>query len=306
MKKTWENKNTYQTIKEAKVSSMQNNQPIWFNKEPTTEINLNTINKNVKKIFVATPCHSDVTMHYCQSVLTFQKDCMQKNILVSFSLLKSSLVQQGRNLCVAEFLNDPENYDYLLFIDSDIDFQSETIFTMMDKDKDIIACPYPMKTLDWDKSWKRLNDEKIDEANHLQKAGFTFPIKVVDQNKIVVNKGVMELTHAPTGCMLIKRTVIEKMVKHYPELKINQPTIVNGKEVFKPNFYNLFDCLHDPKTKEFYGEDFGFCKRWTDMGGKVHAYILDYITHVGEYQYSGRLWDELQYTKRVDVNKKIK
>jgi hypothetical protein len=114
----------------------------------------------------------------------------------------------------------------------------------------------------------------------------------------------MELSHAPTGCMLIKRSVIEKMIKHYPELKINQPTIINGKETFKPNFYNLFDCLHDPKTKEFYGEDFGFCKRWTDMGGKVHAYILDYITHVGEYQYSGRLWDELQYTKRVDEKTK--
>jgi hypothetical protein len=47
----------------------------------------------------------------------------EKNILVSFSLLKSSLVTQGRNLCVAEFLNHPDNYDYLLFIDSDIDFE---------------------------------------------------------------------------------------------------------------------------------------------------------------------------------------
>jgi hypothetical protein len=27
------------------------------------------------------------------------------------------------------------------------------------------------------------------------------------------------------------------------------------------------------KTKEFFGEDFGFCKRWTEMGGKVYAYI---------------------------------
>jgi len=304
MKKTWENKNTYQTIKEAKVSSMQNNKPIWFNKEPTTEINLNTITKNVKKIFVATPCHSDVSMHYCQSVLTFQRDCMQRNMLVSFSLLKSSLVQQGRNLCVSEFLSDSENYDYLLFIDSDIDFQSKTIFTMMDKDKDIITCPYPMKTLDWDKSWRRLHAEKIDEVNHLQKSGFTFPVKVNNKDSITVKDGVMELSHAPTGCMLIKRSVIEKMIKHYPELKINQPTIINGKETFKPNFYNLFDCLHDSETKEFYGEDFGFCKRWTDMGGKVHAYVLDYITHVGEYQYSGRLWDELQYTKRVDEKTK--
>ena len=283
---------------------MQNNKPIWFNKEPTTEINLNTINKNVKKIFVATPCHSEVSIHFCQSVLTFQKDCMQKNILVSFSLLKSSLVQQGRNLCVSEFLSDPENYDYLLFIDSDIDFQSKTIFTMMEKDKDLIACPYPMKSFDWDKAWRRLHKEALDEADHLSKSGYTFPIKVGNKNEIRVTNGVAEVSHAPTGCMLIKRSLIEKMMAHHPELKINQPTIVNGKEVFKENFYNLFDCIHDPKTKEFFGEDFGFCKRWTEMGGKVYAYIMDYITHTGEYQYCGRLWDELQYTKRIDEKAK--
>ena len=35
---------------------------------------------------------------------------MQKRIQVSFTLLKSSLVTQGRNLCVAEMLNHPDNY----------------------------------------------------------------------------------------------------------------------------------------------------------------------------------------------------
>jgi len=53
---------------------------------------------------VCTPCHSEVSMHYTQAVLKFQLECMKRNILVSFSLLKSSLVTQGRNLCVAEFL----------------------------------------------------------------------------------------------------------------------------------------------------------------------------------------------------------
>ena len=176
---------------------------------------------------------------------------------------------------------------------------------MLERDKDIIACPYPMKTLNWDKMMKRKDREQIDDPNHMSKAGFTYPIKVDDpQAEVTVVNGVMEVTHAPTGCMLIKRSLIEKMMAHHPELKINQPTIVNGKEVFKENFYNLFDCIHDPKTKEFFGEDFGFCKRWTEMGGKVYAYIMDYITHTGEYQYCGRLWDELQYTKRIDEKAK--
>ena len=43
------------------------------------------------------------------------------------------------------------------------------------------------------------------------------------------------------NCMLIKRKVLEDMTEHYPELKINQTTIINGKETTKPNFYNFFD-----------------------------------------------------------------
>ena len=283
---------------------MQNNEPIWFNgNQNTKEIKLQQPKKPIK-IFVAIPCHSEISIHTCQSLLVLQQECMRKGMLVSFSLMKSSLVQQGRNLLVSEFINDSMKYDYLLFIDSDIDFQSSTIFKMIEKDKDLIACPYPMKTFDWEKAWRRLNKEAIDQADHLSKSGFTFPIKVHNKNEITVNDGVAEVSHAPTGCMLIKRIVIEKMMAHYPELRINQPTIVNGKEAFKENFFNLFDCVHDPKTKEFFGEDFGFCKRWTEMGGKVYVYILDYITHVGEYQYCGRLWDELQYTKRIDEKAK--
>ena len=230
----------------------------------------------------------------------FQQACLKDNILTTYGLLKSSLVQQGRNLLVSEFLSADIKYDYFLFIDSDIDFDYKTIKTMIDKDKDVIACPYPMKTLNWDKIWRRMNDEGIDQADHLMKAGFTFPVKMKDPKNIMVDDGVCEVSNAPTGCMLIKRKVLEDMTEHYPELKINQTTIINGKETTKPNFYNFFDTYHDPKTQEFYGEDFGFCKRWTDMGGKIYLYIMDYITHAGEYQYCGRMWDELQYNKRID------
>ena len=76
------------------------------------------------------------------------------------------------------------------------------------------------------------------------------------------------------------------------------------------NMYNLFDTLHDPKTKRYFGEDFGFCQRWADMGGKVFIYVNDYITHVGEYQYSGRFFDELSIgarpVKPIDDSYKIK
>ena len=85
-KKEEANADTYQTVKTNKVENK------------VTEINLG---RSPHKIMVCTPCHSDVSMHYCQAVLKFQQECIRKNMIVSFTLLKSSLVTQGRNLCVA-------------------------------------------------------------------------------------------------------------------------------------------------------------------------------------------------------------
>ena len=101
------------------------------------------------------------------------------------------------------------------------------------------------------------------------------------------------------------------MIEEYPHLEIFQPTNINGKEEKKDNMYNLFDTLHDPKTKRYFGEDFGFCQRWADIGGKVHAYIdelyyptLESILIVVDFR--DDLWQATRPVKLVDDTTKIK
>jgi len=279
-KPIWISQDTYQTIKETKIENT----------------NTNT-NNNLPKIFVATPVHSECSIHYTQALLKFQQQCMIMNIFVSFSLLKSSLVTQGRNLCVNNMLEEGDKYTHLLFIDSDIDFKFETIMRMIAADKDVIACPYPLKNIDWNKIHKRTKSKPNLDANLLSKQGYTWPVKLEDKEQITVQGGIAEVSHAPTGCMLIKKDVFDKMIKAYPDKKINQPTIMNGVFSEKQFYYNFFDTYHEPSTKRYYGEDFGFCKRWTEIGGKCHILIEDYITHVGEYRYEGRLMDDLEFKK---------
>ena len=150
----------------------------------------------------------------------------------------------------------------------------------------------------------------INTQDDLMKSWLYFSNKSRRPTKNTSRRWSSRSNHAPTGCLLIKREVIEKMIKQYPELEIYQPTIINGAEEKKDNMYNLFDTLHDIKTKRYFGEDFGFCQRWSDMGGKIHVYLKDYITHIGEYSYCGRLWDDLyqgsQPLKGIDDSKKIK
>jgi hypothetical protein len=280
--------------------------PIWFNKNNNERVV--DISEPKYKIFVATPVHSECSIHYTQALLKFQKQCMMNSIMVSFSLLKSSLVTQGRNLCVANFLKDPTNYTHLLFIDSDIDFKFDTIMKMLKFDREVIATPYPMKHIHWDQIWDRVQKGKIKNIEELKRAGHAFPIKLDNQKgkEIPVVDGVIEVSHAPTGCMLIKKQVFDKMIKAYPNDKIEQATIVNGKALIDEYNYNFFDTIHDPETRKYYGEDFGFCKKWTAIGGKCYCYVSDDITHVGEYAYNGKLMDNLDISKTVDDTDKNK
>jgi hypothetical protein len=283
--------------------------PIWFKTEENSFTN--KLKEPEIRIYVATPVHSECSIHYTQALLKFQQACMMNGIMVSFSLLKSSLVTQGRNLCVANFLGDPGKYTHMLFIDSDIDFKFETIMKMLKFDKEVIATPYPMKHIHWEQIWERLQKGKITTQDELMKAGFIYPIKMdnlIDENnkQISVVNGLIEVSHAPTGCMLIKRQVFDKMIKEYPGDFIDQATIVNGEAKTNPYMYNFFDTIHEKESKKYYGEDFGFCKKWTKIGGKCYCLIDEYITHVGEYQYNGRLQDNLEIVKTVDDTDKNK
>ena len=250
-------------------------------------------------IFVATPVHSDVSIHYTQSLLEFQRYCYEKKIGVTFQLFKSSLVTQGRNLSVGGFMES--KHSHLLFIDSDIDFEAKSIQAMVDKDKDVISVPYPMKTFNWDKMFANFKEGKVKNPIELAMNGNTYPMRLPNEDNFNIENGCIEVSHSPTGCMLIKRSVIEKMIEKYPEMRISQPTIINGKPVEKPFLYNFFDTMFNPVDHTYMGEDFAFCKRWKDIGGKCHAIIDQLITHVGEHQYSGRFADELIKLPENDI-----
>jgi hypothetical protein len=277
--------------------------PIWFN---TAKVESKDFDYTKIRLLVCTPVHSNLSIHYVESMLKLQQSAILYGMGFSCMLLKSSLVTQGRNLSVSNFLSASENYTHLLFIDSDIAFESDSLFKMLKHDKEILSMPYPLKTLDWDKITNRINKEGINEKDIISKSGYMYPIKVENKSSVTVNKGIMKVTHSPTGFMLIKRQVFDKMIEKYPNLKISQPLILNGVESERENMWNFFDTWFDEKNNKYYGEDFAFCQKWTDIGGECYCYIEDYITHVGEYLYTGRFYDELRNITKIDDSNKIK
>jgi hypothetical protein len=248
-------------------------------------------------IFVATPVHSDVSIHYFKACLEFQKECFVRKIPVMFQVMKSSLVTQGRQLCVSGFMES--NCTHMLFIDSDISFNFKMIERMINYDKEICLVPYPIKGTDHDKVRARiLAGETL--SPHL--LGNQYTMSVPDPTNVKVENGFIEVERGPAGCMLIKKSVIEKLIKEYPEFTINQHTLIDGKLVKRKHMYNFFDTYWNKDDKTYTGEDFYFCKLCKHADIKMYALVDEYISHHGEFSYTGRLIDEF---KKTDTSTEI-
>ena len=242
---------------------------------------------NPVRIFVATPVHSEVSIHYFKASLEFQKECFVRKIPVMFQVMKSSLVTQGRQLCVSGFMES--ECTHLLFIDSDISFNFKMIERMLNYNKEICLVPYPIKGQDTNKVRDRiLAGSKLDPLL----LGNQYTMSVEDPKNVKVDNGFIEVVRGPAGCMLIKREVIEKLIEKYPDYTIKQHTLIDGKLVTRNFMYNFFDTYWNPNDKTYTGEDFWFCKLCRDIGIKIYALVDEYISHHGEYSYTGRLVDE--------------
>ena len=243
-------------------------------------------------IFVATPVHSDVSIHYFKACLEFQKECFVRKIPVMFQVMKSSLVTQGRQLCVSGFMES--NCTHMLFIDSDISFNYKMIERMVNYDKDICLVPYPIKGLDFDKIKSRIKEGSTLDPRVL---GNQYTMSVPDPSNVKVENGFIEVERGPAGCMLIKKEVIDALIKEYPEFTINQHTLIDGKLVKRKHMYNFFDTYWNKDDKTYTGEDFYFCKLCKHAGIKMYALVDEYISHHGEFSYTGRLIDEFKKTE---------
>ena len=89
-----------------------------------------------------------------------------------------------------------------------------------------------------------------------------------------------------TGFMMIKKSVIMKMIEKYPETKYVNNVAGYGKAEL---FYSLFDCAIDPVSRVYLSEDYLFCKRWIEIGGELWLDICTNLNHTGVIDYKGCL-----------------
>ena len=193
-----------------------------------------------------------------------------------------ALITRSRNTLVSSFLNN-STATHLLFIDADISFEPADVMRLIEADKDVVAGMYPIKALDWDMASRRspLSTE-TDEESALQYVGTPLPGDAAEWDGDFVTA-----SYAGTGMILIKRPVIEAMIAAYPHLQYGAIHAYPRTRRTPDTQYALFECMIEPGTGLYLSEDYAFCHRWRDIGGKIWLDTTAKLTHTGPHSFPG-------------------
>ena len=238
-------------------------------------------------LYVATPLYSEeVNVGYMDSIIKLSYEFRKAGIsLIRQHVMHTSLITKARNECLSNFMNNTD-LDYFLFIDSDISFNPMDVLKLMNCDKPLVAGTYPKKVLDWGEIQMCFYNEMPENTKELIRK--TSQYTVYEKKDASIKDGLLEVNRVGTGFMMIKRSLVLKLAKKYPELMYKE----NGKKG-----YGLFQC--DIKNKEHLSEDYAFCERVKSIGEKVYIDPkLNLIHHGGSVNFYGNFKDYLDYANK--------
>jgi len=260
----------------------------------TKQVQLSVEEIRKSKFFIATPCYGgQLNEPYFRSVIKMMTFFNGHQIPLAFgTIANESLVTRARNVLVAYFL--ASDYTHLMFIDADIEFQTEDILKLYAHKKDVVVGAYPKKGVAWEKIRANLTDpankDKTLSDRDMASFGSDYAINFKFVNKetktIGVENGLIKLHDAGTGFMMISREAILKMIKAYPELKYNNDVNISNADL-KDHFYALFDTMIDPVDRRYLSEDYTFCRRWQEIGGDVWLDPSISLNHYGHFCFQG-------------------
>ena len=186
--------------------------------------------------------------------------CHSKNYQVMVNQQYSCNIYYVRNMCLGGSIARGENqkpfdgkldYDYMMWIDSDILFSVQQFQRLLDHKQDIVSGLYLM---DGGKAYATV--ETWDEDLFKKNEAFHF-MTPEDVGRIKREKTLLPVVYTGFGFILVKKGVFESM--RYPW--------------FRPEFVDIKGC------KDFTMEDVAWCREATRLGYKVNVDLEVVVGH---------------------------
>lgn len=187
-------------------------------------------------------------------------------------------IERARSMLLLQYLEAPTKFDWYVMIDSDIEFNADIIWGIINRGKDVIGAGYAFKA---------------PEGNPKHKQPVIRPLE--GQEPI---DGLIKVRHLGGGFTVVSDAFLRKMCEEYKDLEFQMnPDLMQGKEGVST--YGLWNpvIIEQPAwgegKKEMLSEDYSFCERVLMMGGECWWDLSAVIAHWdGETFYQLRLTNE--------------
>lgn len=213
---------------------------------------------------------------YAHSLLNIQRACLQVGINFNWSfVVGNSMLPAARNRCVAKFMEE-STATHMLMLDADITVSWEDIMFAIAADKEVVALPCIKRSLDWERAVELVRRRPEVPAKTIEavlgRPNFVLDTEAPTPEEKDARLGLMEATHAGTGCMVVQRKAFERFQKAYPDRWYLED--VNGQEVRAVEYFR-----YGKRDNSFIGEDYNFCDEFRAIGGKVWVKVDGHTRH---------------------------
>jgi glycosyltransferase involved in cell wall biosynthesis len=218
----------------------------------------------MRKVLIGTPSYDGrIDVWFANSLVATVKEAEKKDIFVhAIYTSYDSLVQRARNSLVKLALDG--GYDDLFFIDSDIEWEPEWFFRLLNRPEPVVGGALVKKT---------------------DTEGYT--VKILDKTlKYSSDKKLLEVNGVGTGFLKVSRFALEKL------WEASDSYTSEGEK-----HRMVFDIKVE--NGELISEDYIMCNKWQDLGYKVWLDPTITCNHIGIKKFKGDLNKFLDKNKYV-------
>lgn len=216
-------------------------------------------------------CHGDFALSLIKTVNLLSNLGFRVNTQAMFN---ESLITRARNNLARTFIQDPTMH-MMMFIDADIYFTEHDVLKLILANKDFVGGVYPRKTIHWDAV---ANAAKAGKENPEDWAS-SYLFRGVEGSES--KDGLIEVTHAPTGFLLLRRPVFEKLMPLTPCYE----DAIGGQQVVGWDFFKV--GIGD--NGKYTSEDYWFSNSYRKAGGQIFINPFLKLGHIGMHRFDGNL-----------------
>lgn len=229
-----------------------------------------------------------------QSLLGLTQALAKRGVAFALRTYEWSDIVISRNYLLSVFLAKTQ-FTHALLLDSDMSFEPDLFFKLLDFNEDFTVAAYPQRRMPWAAFRAAIEREAAKPEDQRASTGallaeslrYNIPgsFEKGQAWPLIRRDGFRKVPGAGTGFMLLKRAVPEKMA----ELGVATPVPdFNGPAYPDANFHDFFSHLRGRDGGVMHGENTSFCRRWVaGCGGEIWCYEASRITHHGNLAYLG-------------------